>query len=75
MTVKELLVDLKKAIEKDHSILNKQILLSDDDEGNSYHEMYFSITADADDVKENIEFSNGVSGVDITDYSKYVILG
>lgn len=75
MTVKQLIMDLKKAIDKDHSILDKQILLSDDDEGNGYHEMYFTITADENDVKECIECSNGVCGLDIDDYSEYIILG
>lgn len=74
MTVKELIVDIKKIAEKDKSIFDKEILLSDDEEGNSYHGCYFSITSEPNEVKECIEFSNGADR-EITDYSKYIILG
>ena len=74
MTVRELILDIKKIAEKDKSIYDKEILLSDDEEGNSYHGCYYSFTSDPKDVKECIECSNGADRK-IDDYSKYVILG
>ena len=74
MTVRELLLHLKKAQEKDKNLLNKEILISDDEEGNSYHGMYFAPTCDEKTVHECIEYSNGADR-DIDDYSKYIILG
>ena len=74
MTLRQLITDIKKLVEKDKSILDKKILLSDDDEGNGYHECYYSFTTNPKDVKNCIEFSNGAT-VDIDDYSKFIILG
>lgn len=74
MTVKELYCDLAKAMLKDPEVAKKEILISDDEEGNSYHGCYYSITSDPNEVKGCIECSNGADR-EITDYSKYVILG
>ena len=74
MTLKQLLIHIKKAVDKDKSILDKEVLISDDDEGNGYHGMYYAPTCDAKTVRECIEFSNGAT-VDIDDYSKFIILG
>lgn len=74
MTLKELLNDAVKLAKQDKSILDKIILISDDEEGNSYHNLYFSFTSDPKDVKDCIEFSNGAD-IEIKDYSKYIILG
>lgn len=75
MTIRQLLEDIKIATTQDKTILDKEILLSSDDEGNSYHEMYYSITSKPNDVKECIENSNGVDHMDDVDYDKFVILG
>lgn len=74
MTVKELLLDIKKLADKDKDFLNKEIYLSDDEEGNGYHGCYYSFTSDPNTVKDCIEFSNGCREGDV-DYSKIVILG
>ena len=74
MTLGELLNDINALAAKDKSILNKRVLVADDEEGNSYHSLYYSITSKPKDVKENIECSNGAD-IEIKDYSKFVILG
>lgn len=74
MTLGKLLNDIVKLAKKDKSVLNKKILLSDDDEGNGYHEMFFSITSDENDVRENIEYSNG-AGIELDECKDYVIIG
>lgn len=75
MTIRQLLEDIKIAATQDKTILDKEILLSSDEEGNSYYEMCYSITATPNDVKECIENSNGVDYMDDIDYTKFVILG
>ena len=76
MTVGELCKHLAQELKKDHSLAKKHILLSDDDEGNGYHELFFGLTTGQDAV-ECVSFSNGISSVDINsiDLNDYVILG
>lgn len=74
MTVKQLLLNIKKIAETDKSILDKEILISDDEEGNGYHGIYYNITHDPSEVEDIIANSHGADR-DIADYSKYVILG
>ena len=74
LTVGQLLNDINKLVAKDKSILNKKVLVADDEEGNAYHSLYFSITSKPNDVKECVEYSNGAD-IEISDYSKYVIIG
>lgn len=74
MTIKQLLLDIKKLAKNDKTIFDKEILLSDDEEGNGYHGCYYSITNGAQEVKDIIDCSNGADR-EITDYSKYVIIG
>ena len=50
MTVNELLNYCKEQIKLGNG--NKTIYISDDDEGNGYHSLYFRFTDDKDDVKE-----------------------
>lgn len=74
MTVKELLLDIKKLAQADKSFLNKEIYLSDDEEGNGYHGCYYSFTSDPKTIRECIEFSNGCRE-GVVDPNKIVILG
>lgn len=76
MTVGALYKHLAKELLKDPSIAKKHILLSDDDEGNGYHELFFGLTTGQDAV-DCVSFSNGISSVDIDsiDLNDYVILG
>lgn len=74
MTVKELLLDIQKLVKADKTILDKEIYLSDDEEGNGYHGCYYSFTSDPKTVRECIEFSNGCRE-GIVDPNKIVILG
>lgn len=59
LTIKELHQHLAKAI-KD-GLGDKLILLSGDDEGNYYHEMFYAITKVDDCVSENHQLPYGVS--------------
>ena len=74
MTLKDLLKDIKKLVEKDKTILDKEIYLSDDEEGNGYHGCYFSLVTNPKDIKECIEFSNGCRE-GVVDPNKIIILG
>lgn len=75
ITVGELIKQLTLACKQDPKITNKKIIIPDDNEGNGYHGMYFTITSDPQQVKENIDFSNGVYDTDTEDPNELVILG
>ena len=47
LTVKELLIECKKEIAKGNG--NKVIMISSDDEGNTYHYLWYSFTEIEDD--------------------------
>lgn len=51
ITIKELAIMCAKQIEKGNG--DKHILISDDDEGNGYHTLFYGL----DDSKENIEYA------------------
>lgn len=69
MTIKvqDLYYICKNEIEKGNG--GKKILISSDDEGNSYHELFYGITDEIDEYKEYIYC------VDEEDLKNYVILG
>lgn len=69
MTVKELAYLCKKEIKNGNG--NKEIYLSDDDEGNGYHGLYFGFTTDPDNLKAITQFCN----TDIDDIDNAVVLG
>lgn len=75
MTVGMLVKLLTQACYADPKVAYKKILVADDEEGNSYHGMYYHPTTDAQSVKENIECSNGVYDTDTEDPNDLVILG
>jgi len=75
MTVGMLVKLLLQACKQDPQVAYKKIIVADDEEGNSYHGMYYHPTTDAQEVKKNIEYSNGVYDTDTEDPEKLVILG
>lgn len=70
-----------KDLYRDLAILMKEgrgdnyIVVADDEEGNGYHGIFFSVTDDPKDVRECIEFSNGLYGSVTNDPNKIVIIG
>ena len=66
LTVDELYEELKNA--RKNGLGNKKILLSDDDEGNGYHYMFYSITPAT-------EFEYGLPATAKAHIDDYVILG
>jgi len=71
LTIKDLYEALKEEIKKGN--LNKKILISSDDEGNSYHQLFFLITP-TDKMKfsgNELPFSVSVEQAE----KEYVVLG
>ena len=54
---------------------NKAIVVADDNEGNAFHGLFYGITSEPNDIKENIECSNGIYDSQEKDLNKIVILG
>ena len=50
ITIKELYEDLRQEILAGNA--DKTILISSDDEGNSYHTLWYTIQSDVDEIKE-----------------------
>lgn len=73
MTVNKLYLELKELVEKGQG--DKAIVVASDNEGNSYHGVFYSCTSDPKSVKENIDISNGLYDSAITDPAKIVIVG
>ena len=73
ITVKQLFSMVKKEMAKGNG--DKKIVLADDTEGNGYHGMFFGFTSETNDVKECIEYSNGIYDSDTDDVNEIVILG
>lgn len=74
ITVEKLYNYLKNAIAKDPTLKDKKIMLSDDDEGNGYHEMFYLLTT-GQDAKECFTICYGEKSVKEGEYDDYVILG
>lgn len=70
-------LDLFKLLEKEvrNGNGNKSIVVADDNEGNAYHGLFYGITSEPDDIKESIEYSNGIYDSQEKDLNKIVILG
>lgn len=73
LTVKELYRQLEAVIKEGHG--DKFIIIADDNEGNSYHGMFYGITSDPIEVRDNIDCSNGVYDCLVKNPNKVVILG
>lgn len=74
ITVRKLMTILARKAKRDPSILDKEIYLSDDEEGNGYHGCYFALTSNPKDVKGVIQASNGCREGKV-DPNKIVIIG
>lgn len=68
-TVNDLAVACKEM--KSKGLGSKKILISDDDEGNGYHELFFGFSENVEDF-DMIGMPFGVSGENI---NEYIILG
>ena len=76
ITVNELIKDLVKVSQAGFG--NKKILISQDDEGNGYHELFFSVTTDVKSFGFKEGWAAGMLpyGVSAEDAEQnYVILG
>lgn len=73
VTVRKLIAVLVRKAKKDPSILDKGIILSDDEEGNGYHGCYFTLTSSPKAVKGVLKASNGCR--EEVDPTKVVIIG
>lgn len=73
LTVKQLYALLIEEITKGNG--DKKIVVADDNEGNSFHGLFYGITSEPNDIKENIENSNGIYDSQEKDLNKIVILG
>lgn len=70
MTINQLTEYCIRQIKKGNG--NKNIFITDDDEGNGYHELFYQFTDDIDEIKEIQEF---VYITDEKDLDKIVLLG
>ena len=70
-------LDLFKLLEQEvrNGNGNKSIVVADDNEGNAFHGLFYGITSEPTDIKENIENSNGIYDSQERDLNKIVILG
>lgn len=73
LTVKELRDELNELVLAGFG--NKFCICADDEEGNAYHGIWYSVTSDPKQVKENIECSNGLYDSQETDCNNLVIIG
>ena len=71
LTIKELHSALGNAIKDGYG--DRKILLSSDDEGNSYHEMFFAMSMARDCVSSDSQLPYGVTLDEAN--NEYVILG
>ena len=72
ITVDELYKEL--ALARKNGLGKKKIMLSDDDEGNGYHLMFFSVTDNVEDVFSSA-YMHLPYGVKREELKDYVILG
>ena len=71
LTIKDLHSALETAIMNGYG--DKKILLSSDDEGNSYHEMFFAMSMARDCISSDCQLPYGVTMDEAN--NEYVILG
>lgn len=74
LTVAQLMRVCQQAIRDGYG--NKHILISDDDEGNGYHELFFGISPIEDDIVNELCGADMLPyGVDKNNIDNYVTLG
>lgn len=73
LTVKKLYLLLAQEVQKGNG--DRTIVVADDNEGNSFHGLFYGITSDVTDIKEAVEYSNGIYDSREKDPNKIVILG
>ena len=73
MTVRKLYLLLAQEVQKGNG--DKTIIVADDNEGNAFHGLFYGITSDLEDIKEAVEYSNGIYDSSEKDLNKLVILG
>ena len=73
MTVRKLYLLLAQEVRNGNG--EKAIVVADDNEGNAFHGLFYGITSDLADIKENVENSNGIYDSREKDLNKLVILG
>lgn len=54
---------------------DKKILISGDDEGNSYHELFYGFCDELQDEKNSYLYEDCIYGIDKEDFKDYIILG
>lgn len=69
LTVNQLLEECEKQKSKGNG--NKKVYISSDDEGNSYHALYYSFTDDKKSLKEIQDYACGLD----EDIQNIVVLG
>lgn len=69
LTVNILLEECERQKSKGNG--NKKVYISSDEEGNSFHPLYFGFTDEIEDIKECQQYSDGIDG----DLEELVILG
>ena len=77
LTIAQLMADCISEVKKGNG--DKKVMISNDDEGNGFHELFFGITS-GDSMKEMGEYLVKnlcmlPHGVDESNISEYVILG
>ena len=74
LTVAQLMRICQQAIRDGYG--NKHILISDDDEGNGYHELFYGISTIEDDIIDELYEAGMLPfGVTKKDLANYVTLG
>ena len=73
MTVRKLYLLLAQEVQKGNG--EKAIIVADDNEGNAFRRLFYGITSDLTDIKEAVEYSNGIYDSREKDLNKLVILG
>ena len=73
MTVKELYEHCKVEINLGNG--NRSVIISDDDEGNGYHDLFYPFLRDPRMIKECLDSTYSWNNVPETDPEKMIILG
>lgn len=75
LTVQQLCNHLKMLLTNHPEIANKKIVISDDNEGNGYHGLFYGVTFNEKQIKEVVECSNGVYDSQSDNPTEIVLLG